>query len=162
MAVALAVFAHPDDMEFVAAGTLLRLKRVGYEVHSLAVANGCCGSSVYGREETVSVRRAEAEEACRLVGFARHESLVNDLEVFYERRTLARLAALVRRVAPDIVLTHSPSDYMEDHECACRLAVSAAFVRGMRNLPTAPPPRRWTGRSPSTTRSRTATATRLG
>jgi LmbE family N-acetylglucosaminyl deacetylase len=139
MAVALAVFAHPDDMAFVAAGTLLRLKRVGYEVHSLAVANGCCGSSVYGRQETVSVRRAEAEEACRLVGFARHESLVNDLEVFYERRTLARLAALVRRVAPDIVLTHSPSDYMEDHECACRLAVSAAFVRGMRNLPTAPP-----------------------
>ena len=46
MAVALAVFAHPDDMEIVAAGTLLRLQRVGYEVHCLAVANGCCGSSV--------------------------------------------------------------------------------------------------------------------
>ena len=139
MAVALAVFAHPDDMEIVAAGTLLRLQRAGYEVHCLAVANGCCGSSVHGREEIVSVRRAEAQEACRLGGFTRHESLVNDIEVFYERGTLARVAALVRRVAPDILLTHSPSDYMEDHENASRLAVSAAFVRGMPNMPTDPP-----------------------
>lgn len=139
MPVALAVFAHPDDMEFLAAGTLLRLQRAGYEVHCLAVANGSCGSSAYGRDELVSVRRAEAEEACRLAGFTRHESLVDDLEVFYERRTLARLAALLRRVAPDILLTHSPSDYMEDHENTCRLAVSAAFGRGMRNLPTDPP-----------------------
>jgi N-acetylglucosamine malate deacetylase 1 len=139
MPVALAVFAHPDDMEFLASGTLLRLQRVGYEIHCLAVANGCCGSSVYGREETVIVRRAEMQEACRLVGFTHHESLVDDFEVFYERRTLARLAALVRQVAPDILLTHSPSDYMEDHENTCRLAVSAAFVRGMQNMPTDPP-----------------------
>lgn len=139
MAVALAVFAHPDDMEFVASGTLLRLQSAGYEVHSLALANGCCGSSVLGREETARVRRAEAQEACRLAGFTRHESLVNDIEVLYERGTLARVAAVVRRVAPDVLLTHSPSDYMEDHENASRLAVSAAFCRGMRNLPTDPP-----------------------
>src|SRR6185295_19608840 len=71
-------------------------------------------------------------------GFLRHESLVNDLEVFYEGRTLAKLAALVRVVAPEILLTHSPSDYMEDHENAGRLAVTAAFARGMRNLRTDP------------------------
>ena len=139
MTVALAVFAHPDDMEMVAAGTLLRLQHVGYEIHCLAVANGSCGSSVLGPEETAKGRRAEAQEACRLVGFTRHESLVNDIEVLYERATLARVAALVRRVAPDVLLTHSPSDYMEDHQNACRLAVSAAFCRGMRNLPTEPP-----------------------
>lgn len=139
MPVALAVFSHPDDMEFVASGTLLRLQRVGYEIHCLAVANGCCGSSVHGREETARVRRAEAQEACRLVGFTLHESLVSDIEVFYERATLARVAALFRRVAPEVLLTHSPSDYMEDHENTCRLAVSAAFCRGMRNMPTDPP-----------------------
>jgi LmbE family N-acetylglucosaminyl deacetylase len=126
-------------MEFMAAGTLLRLQRVGCAIHCLAVANGSCGSSAHGRRDLVIVRRAEAQEACRLVGFTLHESLVNDFEVFYERRTLARLAALFRRVAPDILLTHSPSDYMEDHENACRLAVSAAFSRGMRNMPTDPP-----------------------
>ena len=138
MAVALAVFAHPDDMELVAAGTLLRLGRAGYEIHCIAVANGCCGSSVHGREEIVELRRAEAQEACDLAGFTRHESLVDDFEVFYESRTLARLAALVRQVAPEVLLTHSPTDYMEDHVNAGRLAVSAAFGRGMRNLATDP------------------------
>jgi LmbE family N-acetylglucosaminyl deacetylase len=136
---ALGVFAHPDDMEIVAAGTLLRLQRAGYEIHCLAVANGGCGSSVLGREETARVRRVEADEACRLAGFTLHESLVNDIEVFYERGTLARVAAIVRRVAPDVLLTHSPTDYMEDHQNASRLAVSAAFCRGMRNMPTDPP-----------------------
>src|SRR5512143_4014195 len=139
MATALGIFAHPDDMEIVAAGTLLRLQHAGFDVHCLAVANGCCGSGVLGREETARVRRAEAEEACRLAGFTRHESLVNDIEVLYERATLARVAALVRRVAPDLLLTHSPADYMEDHENSGRLAVTAAFCRGMRNLPTDPP-----------------------
>ncbi len=138
MATVLAVLAHPDDMEFLAAGTLLRLKAVGWEVHCLAVANGCCGSSTLGREETACVRRAEAEASCQLAGFAWHDSLVNDFEVLYEPRTMARLAALVRQVAPGILLTHSPTDYMEDHENACRLAVSAAFGRGMPNLTTDP------------------------
>jgi LmbE family N-acetylglucosaminyl deacetylase len=139
MPVAFAVFAHPDDMEFLAAGTLLCLKRAGYEVHCLAVANGSCGSSVHGAEETARIRRAEAEEACRLAGFTRHESLVSDIEVFYERALLARVAGLVRRVAPRVLLTHAPSDYMEDHENTARLAATAAFCRGMRNLPTDPP-----------------------
>lgn len=139
MPTALGVFAHPDDMEFLAAGTLLRLEAAGYEVHCMAVANGSCGSSVLGPEETVRVRRAEAEEACRLAGFTWHEALVNDFEILYETRSLARLAALFRRVAPEILLTHSPVDYMEDHQNACRLAVSAAFVRGMANLAADPP-----------------------
>ena len=42
-------------------------------------------------------------------------------------------------MAPDILLTHSPVDYMEDHTNTCRLAVTAAFCRGMRNFPVEPP-----------------------
>jgi LmbE family N-acetylglucosaminyl deacetylase len=139
MPTVLGVFAHPDDMEIVAAGTLVRLARAGFDVHCLAVANGSCGSSVLGAEETARVRRAEAEEACRLAGFTRHESLVSDIEIFYDRKLLARVAAIFRQVAPDVLLTHSPADYMEDHQNASRLAVSAAFCRGMRNMPTDPP-----------------------
>ncbi len=45
----------------------------------------------------------------------------------------------MREVAPDILLTHSPVDYMEDHTNTCRLAVTAAFARGMPNFPVVPP-----------------------
>ena len=51
------------------------------------------------------------------------------------------MAAVIREVSPQIVLTHSPSDYMEDHTNTCRLAVTAAFTRGMPNYSTDPPRR---------------------
>ncbi len=136
---ALAIAAHPDDIEFVMAGTLLRLATAGYEIHYLNLANGCCGSTVTGRDETARIRRLEAIAACRSLGAVFHESLTNDLEIFYDQPTLIRLAAIVRDVAPRIVLTHAPVDYMEDHTNTCRLAVTAAFARGMPNYPVEPP-----------------------
>ncbi|MCX7886755.1 MAG: LmbE family protein, partial [Verrucomicrobiae bacterium] len=78
------------------------------------------------------------QTAARLLGAIFHPSLVDDLMVYYEDKTLRRLAAVVRDVNPNILLVHSPQDYMEDHMNACRLAVSAAFVRGMRNFYTIP------------------------
>jgi LmbE family N-acetylglucosaminyl deacetylase len=42
-------------------------------------------------------------------------------------------------------LTHSPQDYMEDHMNACRLAVSATFVRAMPNFKTLPARRVFVG-----------------
>jgi LmbE family N-acetylglucosaminyl deacetylase len=133
-----AVAAHPDDIEFVMAGTLIRLRDSGYELHYMNVANGCCGSTEHAAATVARIRREEAMAACRSIGAVFHESLVNDLEIFYDRPTLARLAAVLREVAPEIVLTHSPVDYMEDHTNTCRLAVTAAFARSMPNFPTQP------------------------
>lgn len=134
-----AIAAHPDDIEIVMAGTLAHLKDVGYDVHYMNVANGCCGSTEYGRDELIAMRREEAREACRIAGFTFHDSLVNDMEVMYDRPTLFRAAAVVREVKPSIVLTHSPVDYMEDHTNTCRLATTAAFARCMPNFPCDPP-----------------------
>jgi LmbE family N-acetylglucosaminyl deacetylase len=53
-------------------------------------------------------------------------------------KTLRRLAAVIREVKPSVVLTHSPSDYMEDHMNTCRLAVTAAFAHGMPNFKSIP------------------------
>lgn len=135
---AFAVAAHPDDIEFVMAGTLIQLKDAGYEIHYMNIANGSCGSQVTNAEETVRMRREEARDAAKSIGAHFHDSLTNDLEIFYEQRLLTRLASIMREVAPQIVLTHSPSDYMEDHMNACRLAVTAAFARGMPNYPASP------------------------
>ena len=136
---AFAIAAHPDDIEFVMAGTLLLLADAGYEIHYLNIADGCCGSTVTNRSETARIRRHEAMEACKIAGAVFHESLTHDLEIYYDKPTLARLAAIVRQVGPEIVLTHSPHDYMEDHMNACRLAVTASFARGMPNFHTDPP-----------------------
>ena len=77
--------------------------------------------------------------AARFIGATFHGSLVKDIDIFYEKKLLARMGSIMREVAPEIVLTHSPQEYMEDHSSTCRLVVSAAFTRGMRNFPVRPP-----------------------
>ena len=134
-----AVHAHPDDIEFVMSGTLFLLAEQGCDIHYMNIANGCCGSMEHTREETAALRAEEARAAAACLGATFHPSMVNDLEVFYDHPSLQHLAAIMREVAPDIVLTASPQDYMEDHMNACRLAVSTAFVMGMPNYLTDPP-----------------------
>ena len=135
----LAIAAHPDDIEFFMSGTFLLLGQAGYELHYLNIADGCCGTTQYDAETIAHLRLAEARAAAQFAGATFHPPLCKDLEIFYEQRTLLRVASIVRAVAPEIVLTHSPDDYMEDHMNACRLAVSAAFARGMRNVQVDPP-----------------------
>jgi len=43
--VVLAASAHPDDIEFMMAGTLLLLKEAGAEIHMWNLANGHCGTA---------------------------------------------------------------------------------------------------------------------
>jgi N-acetylglucosamine malate deacetylase 1 len=137
--VAFAIGAHPDDIEFYMAGTLLMLKQKGYEIHYLTVANGNCGSVQYNAAMTRSVRNAEARAAAKILGAHFHPSLTNDLEILYNLELVRGLAAIIREVKPGIVLTHSPQDYMEDHTNASRLAVTAAFTKGMPNFKSVPP-----------------------
>jgi LmbE family N-acetylglucosaminyl deacetylase len=136
--VAIAIGAHPDDIEFYMAGTLLVLKRAGYEIHYLNLANGNCGSAQYSAAMTRSIRSTEARAAAKILGAHFHPSITNDLEIIYSLELLRPLAAVIREVKPRIVLTHSPQDYMEDHMNTSRLAVTAAFTRGMPNFKTAP------------------------
>ncbi len=136
---AIAIAAHPDDIEFFMSGTLMRLRDAGAEIHYMNVANGCCGSTRTDAQGTIAVRRDEGIAAADSIGAVYHESICDDLNIFYDKPTLARVASVIREVAPSIILTHSPTDYMEDHVNACRLATTAAFARGMPNFPVAPP-----------------------
>jgi LmbE family N-acetylglucosaminyl deacetylase len=136
--IVMAIAAHPDDIEFMMAGTLLLLKQAGCETHYLNVANGNCGSAEHGSAKLAKMRAEEGRRAAKVLGAHFHPSLTNDLEIFYDLKTLRRLAAIVREVKPTIVLTHPPQDYMEDHMNACRLAVTAAFSHGIPNFKTVP------------------------
>ncbi|MFH0938666.1 MAG: PIG-L family deacetylase [Planctomycetota bacterium] len=143
--VVLAAVAHPDDIEFMMAGTLLQLKAVGAEIHMWNLANGNCGTAVHDSSKIVRLRAQEARDSARVIGARAHPALVNDVALFYEPKLLAKVGAVVRQVKPTIILTQSPCDYMEDHQNTCRLIVSAAFVRGIRNFKTSPKVATWSG-----------------
>ena len=136
--VAIAIGAHPDDIEFYMAGTLLMLKQAGYEIHYMTVANGSCGSTQYNAAMLRSIRNSEARASAKILGAEFHPSITEDLEVLYTVEQLRKVSAVIREVKPSIVLTHSPEDYMEDHMNTCRLAVTAAFTRGMPNFKSVP------------------------
>ena len=135
----LAIAAHPDDIEFVMAGTLLRLAEKGWELHYFNIANGAYGSMTQGPHDCAATRLQEAQNAAKTLGARFYPPICDDMNVFYSPDLLAKVVAVVRQAAPSVVLTHSPVDYMEDHQNACRLAVSAAFVRGMPNMTSQPP-----------------------
>ena len=136
--VAIAIGAHPDDIEFYMAGTLLMLGKAGYETHYLNVASGSCGSAEYGSAALRAIRATEGRAAAKILDTHFHPSLTDDLEIFYNLGLLRSLAAVIREVKPNVILTHPPQDYMEDHTNTCRLAVTAAFARGMPNFKTTP------------------------
>jgi N-acetylglucosamine malate deacetylase 1 len=136
---AIAIVAHPDDIEFCCAGTLLQLKEAGWDIHYMNVSSGNCGSLSMDAEQTRITRRLESQRAAEILGATWHPSVADDLEILYSVSLLRQLAAVIREVRPRIVLTHSPQDYMIDHENTARLAVTAAFSRGMPNFKTSPP-----------------------
>jgi N-acetylglucosamine malate deacetylase 1 len=134
-----ALAAHPDDIEFGMSGTLILLAKAGCEIHYMNLANGSCGTAEHNVESIVSIRLNEAQKAADKIGAVFHAPLVADLDIYYHKELLAKLGAVIRKIAPDILLIPSPDDYMEDHTNACRLAVTAAFIRGMPNCTTIPP-----------------------
>jgi len=135
---AIAIGAHPDDIEFYMAGTLLQLKEAGWAIHYLNLSSGNLGSMTLTPAQARKTRAAEGRRAARILGAKFHASQCDDLEIFYDDSTLRKVAAVIRKAKPSIVLTHSPEDYMEDHTNTCRLAVTAAFTHGMPNYKTTP------------------------
>lgn len=135
---AIAIAAHPDDIEFVMAGTLLLLKQRGWEIHYFNLSTGNCGSVRHNAARTRRLRLAEARRSATWLGAHFHPPIADDLEIVYDVKLLRQVAAVVREAKPSVVLTHSPQDYMEDHMNTSRLAVTAAFARGMPNFVTSP------------------------
>jgi N-acetylglucosamine malate deacetylase 1 len=125
----LSVLAHPDDAEFLCAGVLARLaSEHGWDVHIASMTPGDCGSVELPATEIAAVRRAEGARAAALIGATYHCVEERDLLLFYGERPLERVTALLRAVQPRIVITHSPADYMLDHEVTSTITRAAAFA----------------------------------
>ena len=129
----LAVMAHPDDIEFTCAGTLVLLRRAGWDVHMATMTAGDLGTATLSRAAISRIRRKEADASARLLD-ADYTCLgFDDLTIVYNERAKRRVTALLRLVRPDLVIVPSPVDYMADHEETPRIVREAAFASTVRN-----------------------------
>ena len=135
---ALAFMAHPDDAEFLCAGTLIRLAAAGWEIHIATAAPGDCGTT----SETpwaISARRTEeARQAAAMISAQYHCLDERDGLIVYDKPTLRKCVDLFRQVAPSLVFTHPLKDYMMDHEMVALLVRAASFLYGAPNASTLP------------------------
>lgn len=132
--VALTFLAHPDDAEILCAGTLIRLKEAGWEIHIATATPGDCGTMDRTRWEISSIRTQEAVAAAKLIGGTYHCIDEHDGMVVYDKPAIQKTVDLFRRVAPSLVFTHAHRDYMMDHEEASKLARAASFIYGAPNI----------------------------
>jgi len=129
----LALMAHPDDAEFLCAGTLIRLKAAGWEIHIATLAPGDCGTMTETPWAIGATRTAEAAQSARRLGATYYCLDERDGFVVYNKPTLQKCMDLFRRVTPSLVFTHAMADYMLDHEMASQLARAASFLYGAPN-----------------------------
>lgn len=134
----LAVHAHPDDIEHLAAGTLAVLAAQGVRVVIATLTAGECGSDDTDLAETARIRKAEAARAAALIGAAYLCADVPDLGVFNDDPCRRAVTELVRAAACEIVITASPADYHPDHEAASQLVRDACFAASVPNYRTGP------------------------
>src|SRR5450631_2412080 len=136
MARILAIHAHPDDVEFLAGGTMALLADLGHELTIATFTPGDCGSKQMGPEEIAAVRRQEAAHAAALIG-ARYICLeMRDLAIFNDDASRRQVTETLRQARPELVLTAAPSDYHCDHEAASALVRDACFAAPAPNYET--------------------------
>lgn len=123
----LCLHAHPDDVEFLASGTMAILAKSGHEITLATMTAGDCGSDIYPPAEISAMRRAEAASAAAKIGAAYDCLEFLDLAIFVDDASRRKVTAALRRHRPDIVITSSPVDYHCDHEATSKLVIDACF-----------------------------------
>ncbi len=136
--VALSLLAHPDDAEFMCAGTLIQLADAGWEVHIATVAAGDCGTMTLSREEIAAVRYREGNAAAAKINATYHCLEEPDIQVIFDKATNRKTIELLRRIGPTLLFTHPRHDYMLDHEQVHLLARATAFSYSIPNASQSP------------------------
>lgn len=138
----LAFGCHPDDVEFMCAGTLALLAGKGWEVHIAVMAGGEMGSPSLAPQVIRAKRLKEAESAAAVIGAHFHYAGGYDIEVEYNAEYRRRAVRIMRAVDPVLVFAPPPTDYLIDHEETSRLVRHAAFIAPVPNydcgVPTQP------------------------
>ncbi|GAB2792346.1 PIG-L deacetylase family protein [Streptomyces daliensis] len=137
---ALAVVAHPDDLEYGAAAAVAEWVEAGKEVTYLLVTRGEAGIDGLAPDECATVREAEQRASARAVGVSTVEFLGQRDGVIEEGPVLREdIAAAVRRHRPELVVTINHHDTWggtywntPDHRAVGRAVLDAVGDAGNR------------------------------
>ncbi len=140
----LAIHAHPDDVEFLCAGTLALLRGAGCHVSIATMTPSDCGSAEHDGETISEIRRGEARASAGLIGAEAICLEFRDLAIFNDDESRRRVVEAPRRTRPDLVLTAPPADYLCDHEMTSLLVRDACFGASCPNYAT----RQWDPAAP--------------
>jgi len=132
----LAIFAHPDDLSFYAAGTLAKWAKEGHEITALCCTNGNVGTfkTELTKQQVGEMREKELRNANKILRI--QETLILDFPDggFMDKNELReRLIYYVRKYKADIVMTFDPwVDYEvhPDHVVVGRMGAEAATFAG--------------------------------
>jgi LmbE family N-acetylglucosaminyl deacetylase len=128
----LALGAHPDDLELHCFGTLAKYVKNGHTVYTSTVANGNKGHYQIKPKELAEIRRKETSDAAKLIGAVYIGLDVGDMEIdSHDREQQRKVTDLIRKVKPDLIITHGPDDYMPDHTETSKLIFYAAFASSL-------------------------------
>lgn len=133
----LAFGAHPDDIEYRMAGTLLKMKKRGDEIFMCVATNGEIGSYRHTKAEIAAIRRKEAQAAADYIGATLIWLDEHDEFLFDDERTRLKFIDVVRQVKPDIIFTHPPyGDYNQDHDITGYLSFQARVLATVKAIET--------------------------
>ena len=125
---ALAVFSHPDDAELTVAGTLLKLKSLGYRTGVLDMTRGEMGT-----RGTPEGRAEEAREAARIMRLDVRLNLEQpDGHIWLTEEARRAMVRVIRKHRPKIIFTSHWDDPHPDHANTCRIVREAARLASMR------------------------------
>jgi LmbE family N-acetylglucosaminyl deacetylase len=137
----LALGAHPDDIEGLGGGTLLKYKAQGGKIFIALTTSGNIGSNLHEvREEIAAIREQEQLEAAKMydaqVRFLRYddEGLQDTLET---RRAVLNA---MRWAEPDVIFTHFPGDPSTDHAVTSKLVSEMILSLPAKLVPADEPP----------------------
>lgn len=137
----LAFAAHPDDIEEMCFGTLMKYKAQGDSIYIALATSGNIGSNwLESKEEIAAIREKEALEAAKYTG-AQVKFLRYDDEGLQDTAESRRdFLNAIRWANPDVILTHSPQDPSTDHAMTSRIITEVLLVVGAKLVKTEEPP----------------------
>lgn len=135
----LAVGAHPDDLEFLCAGTLILYAKEGHRVFMCHTLNGNLGHEEIPRDELREIRRQEAINSAKVINAESFTIDINDTEIYDNHETRIKMVEIIRKSNPDVIITHSPNDYMQDHFITGQVVYNASFLSTLPQFKTETP-----------------------